>query len=97
MRIWHLLTHTSGLTYGFHRVHPVDALLRQAGYELSFPDGVTLEQAVDVWARIPLLFEPGTEWNYSLSTDVLGRVVEVAVRARPSIGSSPIGSSRRSA
>ena len=78
MRIWHLLTHTSGLTYGFHRVHPVDAMLRQAGYEWDFPAGVTLEQAVDLWATLPLLFEPGTEWNYSLSTDVLGRVVEVA-------------------
>ncbi len=78
MRVWHLLTHTSGLTYGFHRVHPVDAMLRKAGYEWDFPAGVTLEQAVDLWATLPLLFEPGTEWNYSLSTDVLGRVVEVA-------------------
>jgi CubicO group peptidase (beta-lactamase class C family) len=78
VRIWHLLTHTSGLTYGFHRVHPVDALLRQAGYEWSFPDDVDLEAAVDTVAAQPLLFEPGTEWNYSLSTDVLGRVVEIA-------------------
>ena len=78
IRIWHLLTHTSGLTYGFHRVHPVDALLRQAGYEWSFPDDVDLATAVDAIAAQPLLFEPGTEWNYSLSTDVLGRVVEIA-------------------
>jgi CubicO group peptidase (beta-lactamase class C family) len=78
VRIWHLLTHTSGLTYGFHRVHPVDALLRQAGYEWSFPDDVDLATAVDVIAGLPLLFQPGAEWNYSLSTDVLGRVVEVA-------------------
>ena len=78
VRIWHLLTHTAGLTYGFHRVHPSDAALRAAGYEWSFPDGVTLEQAVDLWASVPLVFEPGTEWNYSLATDVLGRVVEVA-------------------
>ena len=77
VRIWHLLTHTSGLTYGFHRVHPGDALLRAAGYEWSFPDGVDLAAAVDSWAALPLLFEPGTEWNYSLATDVLGRVVEV--------------------
>jgi CubicO group peptidase (beta-lactamase class C family) len=77
IRIWHLLTHTSGLTYGFHRVHPSDALLRGAGYEWTFPPGVTLAQAVDTWASVPLLFQPGAEWNYSLATDVLGRVVEV--------------------
>jgi CubicO group peptidase (beta-lactamase class C family) len=78
VRIWHLLTHTSGLTYGFHRVHPVDALLRQAGYEWGFPEGTDLATAVDVFAGFPLLFQPGSEWNYSVSTDVLGRVVEVA-------------------
>lgn len=78
VRIWHLLTHTSGLTYGFHRVHPCDAQHRAAGFEWGSPPGMTLEQACDVWARIPLLFQPGTEWNYSVSTDVLGRVVEVA-------------------
>lgn len=77
VRIWHLLTHTSGLTYGFHRTHPVDAMLRAAGYEWGQPRGTTLEQACDAWAGIPLLFQPGSEWNYSLSVDVLGRVVEV--------------------
>jgi CubicO group peptidase (beta-lactamase class C family) len=78
VRIWHLLTHTSGLTYGFHRTHPVDAMLRAAGYEWGSPRGTTLEQACDAWAGFPLLFQPGSEWNYSLSVDVLGRVVEVA-------------------
>lgn len=34
-------------------------------------------QACDVWAGLPLLFQPGAEWNYSVSTEVLGRVVEV--------------------
>ncbi len=77
VRIWHLLTHTAGLTYGFHRVHPVDALYRAAGFEWSAPPGVDLAQACDIWAGIPLLFQPGTEWNYSMATDVLGRVVEV--------------------
>ena len=77
VRIWHLLTHTAGLTYGFHRVHPVDTLLRQAGYEWSFPQDVDLAAAVDTIAGLPLLFQPGTEWNYGVSTDVLGRVVEV--------------------
>ena len=78
VRIWHLLTHTSGLTYGFHRVHPADARHRAAGYEWGWPRGTTLEQACDAWAEIPLLFQPGTEWNYSVATDVLGRVIEVA-------------------
>ena len=77
VRIWHLLTHTSGLTYGFHRQHPVDAMYRAAGFDLGLRPG-TLEEACDSWAALPLLFEPGTEWNYSVSTDVLGRVVEVA-------------------
>ena len=78
VRVWHLLTHTSGLTYGFHRTHPVDALYRAAGYEWGSPPGADLAQACDTWAAQPLLFEPGTDWNYSHSTDVLGRVVEVA-------------------
>jgi len=42
IRIWHLLTHTAGLTYGFHRVHPVDALYRAAGFEWGTPPGVDL-------------------------------------------------------
>jgi len=78
MRIWHLLTHTSGLTYGFLRVHPVDALYRAAGFEWSVPAGMDLATACEAWAAFPLLFQPGTEWNYSVATDVLGRVVEVA-------------------
>ncbi|MBO0771812.1 MAG: beta-lactamase family protein [Actinobacteria bacterium] len=77
VRIWHLLTHTAGLTYGFHRTHPVDALYRDAGYEWAWPGGTTLAGACDAWAGFPLLFQPGTEWNYSVATDVLGRVVEV--------------------
>ena len=77
VRIWHLLTHTAGLTYGFHRVHPVDAMYRAAGFEWASPPGVDLAQACDIWAGLPLLFQPGTEWNYSAATDVLGRVIEV--------------------
>jgi CubicO group peptidase (beta-lactamase class C family) len=78
VRVWHLLTHTAGLTYGFHRSHPVDAMYRAAGFEWGTPRGVDLAQACDLWAGLPLLFQPGTEWNYSVATDVLGRVVEVA-------------------
>ena len=78
VRIWHLLTHTAGLTYGFLRVHPVDALYRAAGFEWSVPRGMDLATACEAWAAMPLLFQPGTEWNYSVATDVLGRVIEVA-------------------
>ncbi len=77
IRIWHLLTHTAGLTYGFHRMHPVDGMLRAAGFEWGSPPGMDLATAVDTWAGLPLLFQPGTEWNYSYATDVLGRLVEV--------------------
>jgi len=78
VRIWHLLTHTSGLTYGFLRVHPVDARYRAAGFDWSMPAGMDLATACEAWASLPLLFQPGTEWNYSVATDVLGRVIEVA-------------------
>jgi CubicO group peptidase (beta-lactamase class C family) len=78
VRIWHLLTHTAGLTYGFLRVHPVDALYRGAGFEWAWPAGMDLATACEAWASFPLLFQPGTEWNYSVATDVLGRVIEVA-------------------
>ena len=77
VRVWHLLTHTSGLTYGFLRSHPVDAIYRARGYEWAWPPGTDLAAACDAWAGIPLLFQPGTEWNYSVATDVLGRVIEV--------------------
>jgi CubicO group peptidase (beta-lactamase class C family) len=75
VRIWHLLTHTAGLTYGFHYAHPLDGVYRQHGYELGSKDD--LATTVDAWAGLPLLFEPGTEFNYSVATDVLGRLVEV--------------------
>ena len=78
MRIWHLLTHMAGLTYGFHYTHVVDAMYRQAGFEWGAPKDLDLEACCDAWAALPLLFQPGAEWNYSVATDVLGRVVEVA-------------------
>jgi len=77
IRIWHLLTHTAGLTYGFHHVHPVDAMYRAAGYEWGAPPQKDLAACCDDWASLPLVFQPGTEWNYGVNTDVLGRVVEV--------------------
>lgn len=68
-----LFTHTSGLTYAWMGRHPVDTLYRQRRVDR----GQTLESFVDLLADIPLLFSPGTEWSYSVATDVLGRLVEV--------------------
>jgi CubicO group peptidase (beta-lactamase class C family) len=77
IRVWHLLTHTSGLTYGFIQNSVVDRLYRDEGYDLYPPATVTLAEACEVWARLPLLYEPGTRWGYSVATDVLGRIVEL--------------------
>ena len=81
--IWDLLTHTAGLTYGFDPDHPVDRMYADVQIlDLqSSPD--------DFLARLcgfPLLFQPGTEWRYSVATDVLGMVV-AAVRGQ-SLGES---------
>lgn len=78
MRIWHLLTHTSGLTYGFHHQHVTDAIYRSSGYEWGAPKDADLATCCEGWAAMPLAFQPGREWNYGVSTDVLGRIVELA-------------------
>ncbi|WP_037813652.1 serine hydrolase domain-containing protein [Amycolatopsis sp. La24] len=77
IRLWHLLSHTAGLTYGFHHTHPVDAVYRAGGYEWGTPPGLDLAECTKAWARFPLVFQPGAEWNYSVASDVLGRLVEV--------------------
>ncbi|MFE0592261.1 serine hydrolase domain-containing protein [Micromonospora echinospora] len=77
IRVWHLLTHTAGLTYGFMQTSVVDGLYRAAGYDLHWPDGVDLAAASVALAELPLLFQPGSAWGYSVATDVLGRLVEV--------------------
>jgi CubicO group peptidase (beta-lactamase class C family) len=77
LQMWHLLTHMSGLTYGWHHRHVTDELYRKGGFEWGAPEGLTLADCCDRWAGLPLLFQPGSEWNYGVSTDVLGRVVEV--------------------
>ncbi|MER5185235.1 serine hydrolase domain-containing protein [Streptomyces sp. NPDC002896] len=77
IRIRHLLTHTAGLTFGFYYSHPVDALYRAAGMESSVLPGADLARTCDVYASLPLQFDPGTQWNYSVATNVLGRVIEV--------------------
>jgi CubicO group peptidase (beta-lactamase class C family) len=77
IRVWHLLTHTAGLTYGFQRCHTVDAIYRAHGYDFGAPAGTDLASAVDDFAALPLLFDPGDAWNYSVATDVVGRLVEL--------------------
>jgi CubicO group peptidase (beta-lactamase class C family) len=77
MRIWHLLTHTAGLTYGFHHQHVTDTIYRSKGFEWGAPAGLDLAEVCDLWAAMPLVHQPGAEWNYGVATDVLGRVVEV--------------------
>ncbi len=77
VRVWHLLSHTSGLTYGFLGTSVVDAVYRSNGYEWGAPRGVDLAAACDAWAAMPLLFQPGSAWGYSVATDVLGRLVEL--------------------
>ncbi|MFE1444554.1 serine hydrolase domain-containing protein [Streptomyces sp. NPDC058739] len=78
----HLLTHTAGLTFGFYHCHPVDALYREAGLESTSRPGAGLAETVDLYASLPLQFDPGTQWNYSVASNVLGRLVEV-VSGRP--------------
>jgi CubicO group peptidase (beta-lactamase class C family) len=72
----HLLTHTSGLTYGFGNDGPIPELYRKLRTDFDTHDG-PLEKVVERLAQIPLEFQPGQRWNYGVSADVLGRVVEV--------------------
>ena len=77
--IHQLLTHTSGLTYRFANKPIISPLYVEAGVS----DGLgetpgTIGDNVKRLARLPLYAQPGAEWEYSLSTDVLGRLVEVA-------------------
>ncbi len=69
-----LLTHTSGLTYGFINATPVDAMYRDGGVDFQTADA-TLGDIVEKAAAMPLLAQPGTAWNYSIATDVIGHLV----------------------
>ena len=73
-----LLTHTSGLTYGLFGNTPVDSLYRAGLSALDAAGEADLAKRTDVIASLPLAADPGERWIYSMSTDVLGRVVEVA-------------------
>ena len=82
MTVRDLLTHTSGLTYGFHFQNNLDQMYRdkKLGGPLTGGEGradASLEEAIDIMGGLPLLFDPGTAWNYSMSTDVCGRLIEV--------------------
>lgn len=71
----HLMTHTAGLTYA---LFDPGALLPRAYAAAKVQSAsTTLAQMVDALAPLPLAFQPGTRWEYSMATDVLGRVVEV--------------------
>ncbi len=71
-----LLLHTSGLTYGFMEATNVDAAYRARRIGERW-EGNDLAGMVKQLGELPLEFSPGERWNYSVATDVLGRLVEV--------------------
>jgi CubicO group peptidase (beta-lactamase class C family) len=77
MTIRDLLTHTSGLTYGFMERTNVDAAYRKLAVADRTRPGSTLQTMIDTLAELPLEFSPGTRWNYSVATDVVGYLIEV--------------------
>ena len=74
MRMIDLLRHTSGLTYGFQNRTSVDAAYRKGKIE-PFEQPQGLDGFIHALSKLPLEFSPGTAWNYSVSTDVLGYLV----------------------
>jgi len=74
MRMIDLLRHTSGLTYSFQERSNIDAAYRKHGFERW--DTESMDVFIEQLSALPLEFDPGTAWNYSVSTDVLGAVVE---------------------
>jgi CubicO group peptidase (beta-lactamase class C family) len=75
MTVQDLMRHTSGLTYGVAGLNKV----KQSYIDMKVMDpNQTNEQMAEKLAKLGLLYQPGTHWEYSMSTDVLGRVVEVA-------------------
>ena len=78
MTMRHVLSHTSGLTYGAlldADPHPVNGVYQELGVRRS--DGETMTSFAEKLSRVPLRFDPGTQWLYSLATDVCGCLVEV--------------------
>lgn len=76
MTVRDLLTHMSGLTYGFMRSSNVDYGYRKMQVQHARP-GYTLQNMIEELAQLPLEFQPGAAWNYSVATDVVGYLVEV--------------------
>ena len=76
MTVQDLMRHTSGLTYGNRGTGEIYKLYPQSSNESSLT--LTMDEFIAKLSKAPLLSQPGTQWDYSLSTDVLGRVVEVA-------------------
>ena len=70
-----LLTHTAGLTYGFLEDSPVSELYRQA--RLMNAADSSLEVMINELARLPLAYQPGTRWHYSVAIDVIAYLIEV--------------------
>lgn len=75
IRMVDLLRHTAGLTYGFQERTPVDAAYRKTKID-DFDAEYTMDSFIEGLAKIPLQFDPGAHWNYSMATDVLGAVIE---------------------
>lgn len=69
-----MLTHTAGLTYGVFGNTPVDQLYVKSGL---FSPELTLEEQTKILGGLPLMYQPGQAWVYSLSVDVQGRLIEV--------------------
>src|SRR5215813_12784259 len=69
-----LLRHTSGITYGFFGDLVAKKAYLDADLRAGDPDNAAFAERV---AKLPLAFQPGTTWDYSHSTDILGRVIEV--------------------
>ena len=74
MTIHHLLTHTAGLSYGFHFDTPIDDMYRNSIFR---SETASLEEKITGMAELPLRFQPGSAWNYSIATDVCGYLVQV--------------------
>jgi CubicO group peptidase (beta-lactamase class C family) len=75
MKVVDLVTHTSGLTYGFMMRTAVDAAYRKLKInDFQTPGG--LETFIEQLSTLPLEFSPGTQWNYSVSIDVMGYLVQ---------------------
>jgi CubicO group peptidase (beta-lactamase class C family) len=72
----HLFTHTSGLSYGGNPNDPVDRLYQEAQVN-GENDQFTNRDLAEALSQMPLAFQPGTHWRYSLSIDVLGALVEI--------------------